>query len=170
MKFFYKKFTSGVERPIIPITVRNPATGLSVRYHALVDSGADRCMFAGEIGELIGLDLLKGIKRTVSGVIAGQSRPYYLHDVEIGVGEWHGRAGIGFMPDLSSNGHGVLGQSCPAVRRRRLRAQVQHRSHGSSPSPCIGGSCNETIGKRAAPRCDGRHNNAQSRNSPDAAH
>jgi hypothetical protein len=38
MKFAYKRFGSGVERPIIPITVRNPRTQGSLRYLALVDS------------------------------------------------------------------------------------------------------------------------------------
>lgn len=71
MQFAYKKLASGIERPIIPITVRNPLTRQSVRYFALIDSGADRCVFAGEIGELIGLDVTAGTKQTVSGVIAG---------------------------------------------------------------------------------------------------
>jgi hypothetical protein len=109
MKFSYKRFASGIERPIIPIIVRNPATRQSVRHLALVDSGADRCMLAGEIGELIGLDVLGGRKRTVSGVVAGQTRPYFLHEVEIEVGGWRHHATVGFMPDLAPNGHGLLG-------------------------------------------------------------
>jgi len=111
MKFVYKRFASGVERPIIPVIVRNPVTQQSVRYLALVDSGADRCVFAGEIGELIGLDVTAGTERTVSGVVAGQTRPYYLHDVEIEIGGWCRPVAIGFMPDLSPNGHGLLGQT-----------------------------------------------------------
>jgi Aspartyl protease len=111
MKFAYKRFANGIERPIIPIIVRNPATQQSVRYLALVDSGADECIFAGEIGELIGLDMLGGREQTVSGVVAGQTRPYYVHDVEIEVGGSSRRVSVGFMPDLSSNGHGLLGQT-----------------------------------------------------------
>jgi hypothetical protein len=111
MKFAYKWFASGIERPIIPIIVRNPVTQQSVRYHALVDSGADQCIFAGEIGELIGLDVEAGSEHTVSGVVAGQTRPYYLHDVEIEVGGWRKPAAVGFMPDLAPNGHGLLGQA-----------------------------------------------------------
>jgi hypothetical protein len=111
MKFSYKRFASGIERPTIPIIVRNPVTEQSVRYLALVDSGADQCIFAGEIGELIGLDVAAGTKHTVSGVVAGQTRPYYVHDVEIEVGGWRRPAAVGFMPDLASNGHGLLGQA-----------------------------------------------------------
>jgi hypothetical protein len=87
MKFTYKRFANGIERPIIPIIVRNPATRQSVRYLALVDSGADECIFAAEIGDLIGLDVLGGRERSVSGVVAGQIRPYYVHNVEIEVAE-----------------------------------------------------------------------------------
>jgi hypothetical protein len=110
MKFGYKQFASGVERPIIPIIIRNPETKQSVRYLALVDSGADQCVFAGEIGELIGLDVIAGKERAVSGVVAGQTRPYYMHDVEIEIGGRRSLATVGFMPDLAPNGHGLLGQ------------------------------------------------------------
>jgi hypothetical protein len=110
MKFAYKRFTSGIERPIIPVIIRNPVTEQSVRYLALIDSGADQCIFAGEIGELIGLDVTAGAKHTVSGVVAGETRPYYLHEVEIEVGGLRRSAAVGFMPDLATNGHGLLGQ------------------------------------------------------------
>jgi hypothetical protein len=53
----------------------------------------------------------KGRERTVSGVVAGETRPYFLHDVEIQIGEWRRPVLVGFMPDLSLNGHGLLGQS-----------------------------------------------------------
>jgi hypothetical protein len=86
MKFAYKRFSNGVQRPIIPITIRNPRTDQSVRHFALVDSGADLSIFSGEIAEVIGLDLAAGIRKNVSGVVAGENRPYYLHQVEIEVG------------------------------------------------------------------------------------
>src|SRR5205085_12387719 len=105
MKFAYKRFASGTERPIIPIIVRNPANQQSARYLALVDSGADCCIFAAEIGELIGLDVTAGAERRVCGVVAGQVRPYYLHEVEIEVGHYRKRASIGFMRVLASKGH-----------------------------------------------------------------
>jgi len=111
MKFAYKRFADGIERPIIPVTVRNPATRQSARYLALVDSGADVCTFAAEIGELIGLDVFGGRERRVSGVVAGETRPYYVHEVEIQVGPLRRRSAIGFMPDLVPNGHGLLGQT-----------------------------------------------------------
>jgi len=111
MKFAYKRFANGVERPIIPVRIWNPATGQSARYLALVDSGADVCIFAAELGELIGLNVVGGTERRVSGVVAGETRPYYLHEVDLQVGPLRRRSSIGFMPDLAANGHGLLGQT-----------------------------------------------------------
>lgn len=110
MKFEYKRLSSGVARPIIPISVRHPDTRKAVRYFALVDSGADNCILGAEIGELIGLTIEDGKFSTISGVVAGQSRPYYIHEVEIEVGGWWHRTAVGFMPQLSKNGHGFVGR------------------------------------------------------------
>jgi len=111
MKFGYKKLSSGVERPIIPITVRNPLTKQSIRYLALVDSGADLCLFANEIAELIGIDVTAGHEETVGGVVQGERRPYYLHEIDIELGGWWRPAVVGFMPELATNGHGLLGRA-----------------------------------------------------------
>lgn len=111
MKFNYKRLSDGIQRPIIPVTVRNPRTKQSIRYFGLVDSGADSCIFAGEIAELIGLDIATGRRLSVSGVVEGEQRPFYLHQVEVEIGGWTKLTTVGFMPDLSNNGHGLLGQS-----------------------------------------------------------
>ena len=75
-----------VQGPIIPITIRNPRTDQSVRHFALVDSGADLSFFGSEIADIIGIHLAAGIRKNVSGVVAGESRSHYLHQVEIEVG------------------------------------------------------------------------------------
>lgn len=111
MKFDYKRLPNGIERPIIPITVRNPRTDQSLRYYALVDSGADSCIFGSEIGELIGLDITAGRSLSVSGVVEGERRPYYVHKIEVEIGGWPKLTEVGFMPELSKNGHGILGQA-----------------------------------------------------------
>lgn len=110
MKFPYKRIAVHLWRPIIAINVRHPVTRKSIRYFALVDSGADNCIFGAEIAELIGIDVEAGKKNTVSGVVAGQSRPYYLHEVEIEIGGWWKKTTVGFMPALSKNGHGFVGR------------------------------------------------------------
>jgi hypothetical protein len=90
MKFEYKNVGTvrgrKIERPIIPILIRNPRTKQSVGYEALVDSGSDNCIFSAEIGEIIGLDLGVGERDDVGGVVAGERRPMYFHNVEISVG------------------------------------------------------------------------------------
>lgn len=110
MKFGYKKIGPGKERPIIPIEVRNPKTSRSIKYYALVDSGADMNLFDRTIGDIIGIDVESGTQMQVGGVVAGQLRTYYEHDVELVVGGWVFSARVGFMDDLASNGNGLVGQ------------------------------------------------------------
>jgi hypothetical protein len=70
MKFKYKKFRvpptvafperKYLLRPIIPILIsyQNKTIG----YEALLDSGADFCIFHAEIGEFLGVPILEGKK------------------------------------------------------------------------------------------------------------
>lgn len=119
MKFSYKRYRRGtdpdIERPVIPITLRNPRaiSSSAIGYEALVDSGSDRCIFPSEIGELMQIDITAGECVYVGGVVAGERRPMYLHPVEIEVGGFPGPRVLivaAFMPDLSYNGHGLLGR------------------------------------------------------------
>ena len=114
MKFDYKRYRTRegkvIERPVIPILVRNPKTKQSVGYQALVDSGSDDCIFSAEIADLIGIDITAGEREDVGGVVAGQRRPMYFHHVEVSVGGNVRAIRAAFMPDLSTNGHGLLGQ------------------------------------------------------------
>ena len=114
MKFDYKRYRTQdgaiIERPVIPILVRNPRTKQSVGYQALVDSGSDHCIFSSEIAELIGIDIAAGERDDIGGVVAGARRPIYFHDVEISVGGNVRAIRAAFMTDLSTSGHGLLGQ------------------------------------------------------------
>lgn len=108
MKFRYARYGS-VLRPVIPVKLRykNQETG----YQVLVDSGADLCLFDAEIGEAIGIDIKKGIVKTVLGV-GGKSSLYYLHKIHIDVGGWEHEIEAGFMPNVSGHimQHGLVGQ------------------------------------------------------------
>ena len=110
MKFSYKRYHT-LERPVVPIVIRNPQTGLAVGYEALIDSGSDLCIFSSEIGELVGLDVLSGEAHFIGGVVAGERRPYYLHAIEISIGGQVYTTSAAFMPDLSKSGHGLLGRA-----------------------------------------------------------
>jgi len=107
MKFRYKKFGQFI-RPVIPIKIKNKDR--SVNYEALIDSGADLCIFDAEIGELIGIDIASG-RRDVVGGIAGQTAEYFIHPVEIEVGGWHYKIEAGFLPRVAGGfNYGVVGQ------------------------------------------------------------
>ncbi len=109
MKFRYAKY-GHVLRPVIPVKLRykSQETG----YEVLVDSGADMCLFDAGIGEAIGIDVKKGIMKTVLGV-GGKSSVYYLHKIHIDVGGWEHEIEAGFMPNVSGHvmRHGLVGQT-----------------------------------------------------------
>ena len=65
---------------MITITLHGPKG--SVNVHALLDSGADKCLFNNQFGEEIGLDLEKGGEETFSGIEGGQIKAY-LHKVHL---------------------------------------------------------------------------------------
>jgi hypothetical protein len=121
MKFNYKRYPNphgiAISRPVIPIVLQNPrAYHLpAIGYEALVDSGSDRSIFPSEIAELLGIDLMATDRVfNVAGVVAGERRPIYVHPVQINVGGTDGPSfvtNVGFMPDLSDSGHGLLGRN-----------------------------------------------------------
>ena len=119
MKFNYKLYPNPhgtwIERPVVLITLSNPGSPSSpnIRYEALVDSGSDRCIFSTEIGELLGIDVTAtDTVLFVGGVVAGQRRALYIHPIEIDIGDGNSFVGnVGFMPDFSKSGHGLLGRN-----------------------------------------------------------
>lgn len=109
MKFPYTRFPNGIKRPIIRIAIEH--NGKQLPYFGLIDSGADINLFHGELAALLGLNLEAGEKHSVGGVVDGERREYYVHRVSLKVGGWtHPNLRVGFMPSLSKNGHGLLGQ------------------------------------------------------------
>ena len=109
MKFPYKQYRNSVRRPIIPIHLRHGAREL--QYEALVDSGADICLFDWEVGEGLGIDIKSGIPCEVLGV-SGAISMYYLHKVTLAIGGVFYKAEIGFVGSASSPAisYGILGQ------------------------------------------------------------
>lgn len=109
MKFKYKKYGS-IFRPAIEITLRGESG--SVRYEALVDSGADICLFDEEVGKYIGIDVTSRKKEEVFGV-GGKCSVYYVHPITIEVGGWSYKINAGFMPDVAGRvmPYGLVGQN-----------------------------------------------------------
>ncbi len=119
MQFRYKRYLGprgDIERPVIPITLRNPHQphAPAIGYHGLVDSGSDRCIFSSQVAALLGIDLTAtDAVAYVGGVVAGERRPNYLHPIQIKIGEFDGPTSetlVGFMPDFSQSGQALLGR------------------------------------------------------------
>src|SRR5947207_3003022 len=112
MKFDYEAIGNSRKRPFIPISLRDPKTKATVECWALVDSCADCNWFAPVLGEIMGIDIEHGVQRPIGGVVAGEGRSFFEHELEIIVGGWAFITKVGFMPNISSQaGEGIVGQT-----------------------------------------------------------
>ena len=107
MKFKYKKYGSGILRPVIPIEIIYK--DIAVSYEVLVDSGSDICIFDAQIAEILRINLKNGREQKVSG-LTGISESYYVHPVIISVGGWKYNIDVGFLPNIGKFGYGVVRQ------------------------------------------------------------
>jgi hypothetical protein len=117
MKFYYSKVLlpvkseilgSSILKPIIPVKII--VGDKVIRYSALVDSGADFCIFDAEIGENLGLDIKSGKRELFGGIQARGGAEAYFHEVKLNVGGWEYKTIVGFSYDIAKHGFGVLGQ------------------------------------------------------------
>jgi len=51
---------NGGRRPILPVRIINPHTGMSLKAWGLIDTGADECAIPAGFAALLGHDLLQG--------------------------------------------------------------------------------------------------------------
>ena len=116
-KLDYRRFPAGptepfpsrtsVVRPVVPIALIHGSN--RVRVFALIDSGADYCIFHAEIGEQIGLEIESGKSLSFSGISsAGQTA--YFHNIELEVGGHEFDCYAGFSRDIQDLPYGILGQ------------------------------------------------------------
>jgi len=108
MKFKYKNYGSGFLRPVIPIEIIYK--NLPVPYEVLIDSGADFCIFDGEIGEYLGLEVNKGALLMFGGIQGMSNSKAYMHEVVLDIGGLSYKTMVGFSYDISKDGLGILGQ------------------------------------------------------------
>lgn len=116
-KLDYRKFPAqptepfprrtNVSRPVVPITLIHDQR--RVRYLALIDSGADYCIFHAEIGEQIGLQIESGKRLSFFGS-SGQEQSAFFHEIKIEVGGHEIPCFAGFSRELQSLPYGILGQ------------------------------------------------------------
>ena len=98
-----------IKRPVIPIEVKYDKN--VVKYLALINSGADFCIFHAEIGEAIGIDIKKGKLLEFYGVI-GEKKEAFFHNISIVIGGWEKECYCGFSYefDKTKMPYGILGQ------------------------------------------------------------
>lgn len=94
-------------RPVIPIQLTRGEK--RVRYLAIIDSGADLCIFHAEIGELLGITVESGKLLQFSGISNAQLTAYF-HDIKLEVGGYKLDCYVGFSRDLGNLPYGLLGQ------------------------------------------------------------
>ena len=98
--------TADLIRPVIPVELIYK--NLVVPYEALVDSGADFCIFDVQIANILGIDVENGRHDFVSG-ITGTKEPIYFHNITVKIGGWPHKVDVAFGK-LGDFGHGVVGQ------------------------------------------------------------
>jgi len=120
MKFDYYKFPlpqkselfgSSIIRPIVPITIVDPVDDKKfINYNALIDSGADFCIFDAEIGEYLEIDIRSGKREVFGGVQEMDGSEAFLHKIAIKVGGHKYETIVAFSYEISKSGYGILGQ------------------------------------------------------------
>ena len=93
-------------RPIIPVRLYNENKFIDT--DALIDSGADDCIFSAEIGEVIELEVKSGKRAKYRG-IGGEPIDVYFHNIKLEIGGHKFDCYAGFSYDFAYK-EGVLGQ------------------------------------------------------------
>ncbi len=107
VKYKYKK-TGDFYRPLIDIKLRNGA--IEIGYIALVDSGADYCIFHSDTAALLGVDLNKLKTSQFAGIGKDKTYKSYMGMIDIGIQDIYYTVPVFFSADISANSYGILGQ------------------------------------------------------------
>lgn len=83
--------------PAIRVTLRCQSKLCDV--YALVDSGAEKCIFPSEIGRALGLDVKSGKKGPIRGIDDIENTAYY-HEIEVVIGGRTLKILVGFMEKI----------------------------------------------------------------------
>lgn len=103
----YGKKIGDAYRPIMPLALFYGAKKINVL--ALVDTGADECLFPGDFAKLLGHNLTRGKPRTFAGI--GGAITGYLHQTDVKLGPYKFRINIYYSDDWNKWGFGLLGQN-----------------------------------------------------------
>lgn len=117
MKFPYFKlslpqhsecFGWSILKPIVSVKIS--VGDKELHYAALIDSGADFCIFDAEIGEYLGLDIQSGKQEEFGGIQEKGGAKAFLHQIKLNIGGWDYKTIVGFSYDIARHGFGILGQ------------------------------------------------------------
>ena len=118
LKYNYRKFDSKpsdafprrfcVSRPVIPIQLIKGQD--RVKCFAMIDSGADYCIFQASLGEIIGLAIESGKLDHFGGISGQKQLTAYFHNIQIEVGGHEFDCWAGFSRDIEALPCGLLGQ------------------------------------------------------------
>ncbi len=86
MKFSYSQYGEEL-RPVVPLLVCNPKTREEFGYTALVDSGAEVCLFNFEVAEALGLTP-KDANDTLSVGIGGKNVECSAYTINFNIAGW----------------------------------------------------------------------------------
>jgi hypothetical protein len=114
MRYKYRQYRSKEDpaivllEPVIPVRLRYGDKFITVL--ALIDSGADTCLFHASIGRVLGIDVRSGKEESVKS-LSSQPMPIYIHTVQLILrGEPAIDIEVGFIEsDFLADG-GLLGQ------------------------------------------------------------
>lgn len=106
MIFRYEEASPQIYRPIIPIFLKSET--VFIFYRAIIDSGADHCIFSTNIADLLEIELLAKDKVNFRGVGKGDIAGYWK-EVIIRIGGISYSVNVIFA-EISDFGHGILGQ------------------------------------------------------------
>jgi hypothetical protein len=114
-KIYDDPFIGEVLRPIIPVEITKYLSSggeVSEKHMVLIDSGADFCIFSGDFGELLGMDVKSGERYQFTGV-GGKPLTGYIHRIGITVAPLPTiNVDAVFSYELNDQNVGILGQRC----------------------------------------------------------
>ncbi len=98
-------------------SILSPVIRIAIKYQgkkfdtvALLDSGANWCIFPASVGEYLGIQIDQGKKLEYTGVSARGIA--YFHNVTLEIGGWGHNCLVGFSPNLDTmNVPAVLGHN-----------------------------------------------------------
>lgn len=94
-------------RPVIQLVF--PSKNGEFRYLALVDSGADYCLFHSIVGQRLGINIKSGKCLTFTGT-SGHPQHAYFHKVSFLIGGIEHVCEAGFSDEMEKLPYGLLGQ------------------------------------------------------------